>query len=137
MTKTISESAIDMNSVGQFTLPEPTSPQANQSVVSFTKLNDAATAEEMEAMKQSKLPRLLESIGLGDIAQKTPMNQMGRFTLMNALASKFGPDFYKQAEAQQVMSTFDQYLQDYKIEAGRSLNDIANKGKRTLEYLLG
>lgn len=136
MANILSETAIDMNSVGQFIIPEPTS-QPTETTLSFTKVNDAASPEEIEAMRRSKVPRLLESIGLGDLANKIQMNQMGRFSLMNALANKFGPDFYKQSESQQIMAAFDQHLQDYKIEAGRSLNDITSKGKRTLEYLLG
>lgn len=83
----------------------------------------------------SQVPQMLTNLGIDN--SNIALNPLGRMQLMGRLKSKFGGDFMNNPQAKEVLSKFDEYLKNAPNDAARSLSQTLEKGKRTLDALMG
>lgn len=86
-----------------------------------------------EPISDDKILGMFKKMGLD--SQGLSLNSVGRFNLVNRLQSKYGPDYQKNPDIQNLMSTFDNYLKQNKDDKSKEMTDLNSKTNRTMDMI--
>lgn len=112
-------------------IKNPNTIQSTSSSSTIGTLNSAPKSD----FEASGLPKFLQKIGVDD--KGLALNELGRFQLIGRLKKKFGPDYEKNPQALDALTSFDKEIGKFPMETQKSLNVLNSGGERTLKALLG
>lgn len=108
-------------------------PQTTEQPISASVMGSLNSQPKI-SFERSDLPKLLQKSGIDD--KGLSLNELGRIQLIGRLKGKFG-DYQRSPEALDILSKFDETINQTPMDNQKSLNRVVSNGDRTLKALLG
>lgn len=95
-----------------------------------------ATEPQRKAFEGSRLPSLLNELGIASAGQGLAFSEIGRFQLMSRLKESLGDQFMQDPRVKQILTEFDRRLRQDPTKQRSDTVKRLSTAQRTLDFLL-